>query len=378
MRTTRPRAQLREGRTDWYRIENLAGSDTATIHVYDEIGYWGVTASDFIAELKQVDTSHIDLHVNSPGGEVFDGFAIFEALRTHRASVTTHIDSLAASIASVIAMAGDRIVMGKYAELMIHDALGVCIGNAADMRAMVEDLDRESDRIAAVYAERAGGTAKQWRGRMQAETWFSAQEAVEAGLADEIAKPATREEDQPPTPPTDRWDLSVFAYSSRKAAPAPDVAPAERPEPPAPAPAAPQASADPEPALPAEEPLPEVVFDPDAFRAAAAAAADPMPGYDPEHLRSLMAGLAQDAPAPQGPAPAAPAPNPGPPTPAAPEPPAPAHEVMADYFRTVMADVARDAPAPAQPTIPDEAPAEPDFPTIDRSTFERSLREARL
>ena len=192
-KTARPVAQLQQGRNDWYRIENNAGSDVATVYVFDEIGYFGVTASDFIRDLSAITATSVDLHLSSPGGCVFDGFAIFEALRTHRARVTVHIDSLAASIASVIAMAGDKIIIGKFSEVMIHDASTVAIGNAAELREVAEHLDRESDRIAAVYAERAGGTVKQWRARMLAETWFSATEAVEAGLADEIAKPAVQE-----------------------------------------------------------------------------------------------------------------------------------------------------------------------------------------
>src|SRR5690606_17127720 len=91
-----------------------------------------------------------------------------------------------ASIASVIAMAGDRVVMGRGAQMMIHDALGVTVGNAADHREMAELLDKTSDDIAGFYAEKAGGPLSTWRELMRAETWFSAEEAVEAGLADEV------------------------------------------------------------------------------------------------------------------------------------------------------------------------------------------------
>lgn len=219
LKTARPLAQLRAGRTDWYRIRNAADTGDATIHVYDEIGYWGVTAADFIRELSALDADRISLHINSPGGEIFDGIAIMNALRSHRAQVTTYVDSLAASIASVIAMAGDRVVMAPHSQMMIHDGSGMCVGNAADMRDMAELLDRQSDNIASVYAERAGGTAKQWRSRMEAETWFTAQEAVEAGLADEVAKRRMPDEDMPGM--DNSWDLSVFRYAGRHAAPAP-------------------------------------------------------------------------------------------------------------------------------------------------------------
>lgn len=222
LRMARPVAQLRQGRNDWYRISNLVGTPTATIHIYDEIGYWGVTASEFVRELSQLNVSQIDVHLNSPGGEIFDGMAIYEALRAHPAQVTTHVDSLAASIASVIAMAGDRIVIAPFGELMIHDGSGLCIGNAADMVEMAELLDRQSNKIASVYASRAGGTVEEWRERMRAETWFSAAEAVEAGLADEVGGAGDDAATYPPVPTgSNSWDLSIFAYPNRAAAPAP-------------------------------------------------------------------------------------------------------------------------------------------------------------
>lgn len=268
LRMARPVAQLRQGRTDWYKITNSIGASSATIYIYDEIGYWGVTASDFVAELSQLNVATIDVHLNSPGGEIFDGMAIYEALRAHPAQVTTYIDSLAASIASVIAMAGDRIVIAPYGEMMIHDGSGLCIGNAADMLEMAELLDRQSNKIASVYADRAGGTVEEWRTRMTAETWFAAAEAVEAGLADEVAVST------PPTstsiPVADTWDLSVFAYANRAAAPAPDLTPRQaEPEAAAEQPAEPAveapvvaametpivASAEPDPVLTAPDPI---------------------------------------------------------------------------------------------------------------------------
>ncbi|MCF3101432.1 Clp protease ClpP [Streptomyces roseoverticillatus] len=380
LKTARPRAALRQGRNDWYRIKNLADGATE-IAIYDEIGYWGVTASDFIAELKTVNSSEITLRLNSPGGEVFDGIAIMNALRSHSARVTTHVDGIAASIASVIAMAGDRIVMQPHSQMMIHDGSGLCIGNAADMREMADLLDKQSDNIAAIYAERAGGTVKQWRTKMLAETWYSAQEAVEAGLADEVAKPQRRPEpgDGEDVPMAAAWDLSVFRYAGRTEAPAPTVAvvtnnSAEHGR------ASDESGQDEAGNGHADEPGPEpeaFAFDPAVFRAALDAAADPMPHYDPGHLRSLMAGVASDAPAEP------PRPQPVSPEAAAPAPPvaiAPATspgDAAVDYFRALMANVANSAPAPPEPATPDPAPAEP-VPSIDRQLFERALWEARL
>ncbi|WP_051797716.1 head maturation protease, ClpP-related [Streptomyces sp. NRRL S-337] len=225
MRSTRPVASLRQGRTDWYRITNL-GQSAAEVVIYDEIGYFGVTAEDFMSELRDLDVSAITLRVNSPGGEIFDGIAIHNLLRSHRAYVTTYVDSLAASIASVIALAGDRVIMQPHSQMMIHDGSGLAIGNASDMRETADLLDRQSDNIAGIYAERAGGTPEEWRERMRAETWYTAAEAVAAGLADEVAETRQRpdaEPDQPEPALANSWDLSLFRYAGRSQAPDPAV-----------------------------------------------------------------------------------------------------------------------------------------------------------
>lgn len=217
LKMARPVAQLREGRTDWYKITNKA--DITEISIYDEIGYVGVTAGDFIRDLDSVKSSKISLRLNSPGGDVFDGIAIMNALKAHQAEVTVHIDGLAASIASVIAMAGDRVVMAKNATLMIHDAWTMGIGNSKDLRKTADLLDKTSDNIASIYADRSGTDVEQWRNLMQDETWFSADEAVEAGLADEVAGSASKAKNT--------WDLSIYNYESREEAPAPVVVKSE-------------------------------------------------------------------------------------------------------------------------------------------------------
>lgn len=213
LKMARPAAQLREGRTDWYKITNKA--DITEISIYDEIGYVGVTAGDFIRDLESVKSSKISLRLNSPGGDVFDGIAIMNALKNHKAEVTVHIDGLAASIASVIAMAGDHVVMAKNATLMIHDAWTMGIGNAKDLRKTADLLDKTSDNIASIYADRTGIDSETWRAKMGEETWFSAEEAVEAGLADEVAGSASK--------PKNSWDLSIYNYAGREEAPAPAV-----------------------------------------------------------------------------------------------------------------------------------------------------------
>lgn len=198
--------------SEWYKITNLA--DKAELYLYDEIGGYGIGAHDFISELNSVQANQIDLHINSVGGEVFQGFAIYQALKDHPANVTTYVDSLAASIASVIAMAGDEIVMANNAQMMIHDGHVAIQGNAGDLRKMIDQLERCSDNIASVYAERCGGETSAWREAMKAESWYSADEAVTAGLADRVA-PKTRRRAR------NVADLRIFNYAGREFAPAP-------------------------------------------------------------------------------------------------------------------------------------------------------------
>ncbi len=169
----------------WYSIRNVTDAE-ADIYIYDEIGYWGVTANDFISDLRDIKSSKIALHINSPGGDVFDGIAIYNAIRRHKAEVTVWIDGIAASAASFIAMAGDEVVMSPHSQMMIHEASGLVIGPADDMRKMADLLDKSSDNIAAIYAKRTEGTVPEWRARMKDESWFSDSEAVEAGLADRV------------------------------------------------------------------------------------------------------------------------------------------------------------------------------------------------
>ena len=207
-----------EART-WYRITNEADTDEAEVMIYDEIGgWWGTTADDLIAELRQITSPRMRVRINSPGGSVFEGIAIANALRAHAASVTVQVDAVAASIASVIAMAGDRIEMAPNSMMMIHDASGLCYGNAADMEEMGELLDLLSDNIADAYASRAGGTREQWRDRMRAETWYLPDDAVENGLADEAIqapKAGTPSEPEPDEEPdmVRAWDLAAYGYA---------------------------------------------------------------------------------------------------------------------------------------------------------------------
>jgi ATP-dependent protease ClpP protease subunit len=215
-KTARPIAKLRQGRNDWYKIENRAAADTAEVFIYDEIGFFGITAADFVDDLRGITAGTIELHLNTPGGDAWDGVAIYNALRDHAATVNVVVDSVALSAGSFIAQAGDLVTMNRGSQMMIHDAWGLAIGNAADMSAMADLLDKQSGIIAAIYADRAGGSVDVWREAMRAESWYDADEAVEAGLADEVAgRDATNTENS--------FDLTVFSYAGRDKAPAPAI-----------------------------------------------------------------------------------------------------------------------------------------------------------
>jgi len=148
---------------------------------------FGVTAGQFVQELQAVKGKTLNLYLNSPGGDVFAGIAIYNALLRHDAAVNVTVDGVAASVASVVAQAGGTRIMSKASSMMIHDAWGMAIGPADEMEKMAGELNMASDDIAGIYAERAGGTAAEWRGRMTEETWYNAESAVASGLATGVA-----------------------------------------------------------------------------------------------------------------------------------------------------------------------------------------------
>lgn len=173
----------------WFDMSNKDG-DVAEIRIYDEIWFLGITAEDFASQLDEITAPKILVMLNSPGGDVFDGIAIYNALRSHSAEITTRVDGIAASIASVIAQAGDRRVMLSGSQMMIHEAWGLTIGSAKDMREYADLLDRQTDNIANVYARRADKDVADFRSLMEATTWMTAEEAVTNGLADEVVDPS--------------------------------------------------------------------------------------------------------------------------------------------------------------------------------------------
>lgn len=209
----------------------------ATIRMYGPIdswgGWWGISARDVSEALDTLpaDVVEIRVRINSPGGHAWEGMAILNMLRAHPARVVAVVDGIAASAASYIAAGVDETVMSPGTQMMIHDASTFAYGEAALMRKAAEFLDSLSNAIASVYSEVASGTDEAWRALMVEETWYTAKEAVEAGLADRVAVvpdagPATTAGDADELDPLesdveDRFDLSIYNHAGRSHAPAP-------------------------------------------------------------------------------------------------------------------------------------------------------------
>lgn len=199
----------------------------ATLYLYGPIdswgGPWGISAAEVASALADLPagTTDLTMRINSPGGEVFEAVAIMNLLRDHSARITARVDGLAASAASFLAVSADETIMGGNTELMIHDAWGLAIGNAADMRQYADLLDRTSNDIASVYEAKAGGGTQAWRDYMLAESWFTAQEAVDLGLADSVNTGTDAADAADPAARMTFDTATLFQHAGRAAAPAP-------------------------------------------------------------------------------------------------------------------------------------------------------------
>lgn len=229
--------KLRNFKLDWYVIKNEAVEDPETgasntdIFIYDEIGgSMGIDANQFVEDIQGIDTDTMTVRINSPGGSVYDAIAMYNALVQHPAVVKTRVDSLAASAASVIAMAADEydpktdtggVEMMVGSQLMIHDVMGNEMGNAREMREFSDWLDKQSDNIASIYAAKTGTPAEEWRKMMLAETWAFAQEAVDLRLADKVYIPPKK---KPAEEPPEEGDPEQDALEADK--PEEDTVPA--------------------------------------------------------------------------------------------------------------------------------------------------------
>lgn len=186
--------QASAGRS-WYRIDAKAGDDgkpaSVEVLIYDEIGLWGISAARFVEDLKAVDDGAVKVTVaiNSPGGDVFDGFAIHNALVRLGDRCTVRIDGLAASAASVIACGGSQVVMASNAMMMIHNPWTFAYGTAEELRKTADMMDKARDGILAAYRRKAPSIEDAELLRMlDDETWLTADEAVALGLADVVGE----------------------------------------------------------------------------------------------------------------------------------------------------------------------------------------------
>lgn len=171
----------------WFEF-NTASPEVATVRIYDEIGGFGIQASEFISQLDAITAPLIRVHLNSPGGSVDEGLAIMNGLIDHPSTIETHVDAAAYSIASVIAQAGDKRVMAPHSRMMIHEAMALGMGYAADLEKVAANLRETTDMIASIYADKSGKDKAYWRQKMADETRFSARQAVDEGLADEVGR----------------------------------------------------------------------------------------------------------------------------------------------------------------------------------------------
>lgn len=173
----------------WFSIQAKAGG-TASISIYDEIGFYGVSAKQFAEELAALGRiTHIELHIHSPGGDVFEGIAIYNLLKNHPARITVIVDGIAASMASFIAMVGDVVRMPENAMMMIHRPWGIQGGDAAEMRRYADLLDKVEETLIPGYASKTGKTPEELAAMLEAETWMNGAECLKHGFADELIAP---------------------------------------------------------------------------------------------------------------------------------------------------------------------------------------------
>jgi ATP-dependent protease ClpP protease subunit len=205
------RVQNLQPRAGWFRIVRNDAGGPVRVDIYDDIGGggWfddGMSATAFAAALAEV-SGDLEVHINSPGGDVWDAVAIYNAIAQYPGGTTTITDGLAASAASFVAQAGKKRLVAPGSMTMIHDAITMDYGNAADLRKTADLLDKASDNIASIYAAHSGKLAAAWREAMRQETWYTADETVAAGLADGLTE---RPADQAALAAAASFDLSIF------------------------------------------------------------------------------------------------------------------------------------------------------------------------
>jgi len=172
---------------NWYNIKAEASSKSADVYIFDEIGTFGLTAQSFIEEIKSYKDTPMSLHINCVGGDVFEGMAIYNVLKKRTARTTVYIEGIAASMGSVIALAGDEVIMAENSLFMIHNAWGGAMGEATEIRKTAALLDKISGEIADIYIKKTNLPYNRVKEMMDEETWLSADEAFNLGFIDSIS-----------------------------------------------------------------------------------------------------------------------------------------------------------------------------------------------
>lgn len=214
----------------WYNLKADA-EKTPVLSIFDDIGAYGVSAKNFLNDLRSITGAEVDVEINSPGGDVFAGLAIYNGLRASGKKINVKVLGLAASAASLIAMAGDTIEMPENAFLMVHNPWGFAMGGADEMRNTADVLDKIGMSLVSTYAKRTGKSDAEITALLDAETWMTAQEAVDAGFATSVtpalAVKASYSEDRLPA----NVRAAFKAQAPTTAASAPAEAPGEAPAP---------------------------------------------------------------------------------------------------------------------------------------------------
>jgi ATP-dependent Clp endopeptidase proteolytic subunit ClpP len=171
----------------WYDIK-CVDKNVADIYLYDEIASWGISANDFRKEFNEIVAEKVVLHVNSPGGGVFEGLAIYNLLSQSDKTIVVQIEGLAASIASLISMAGEKIIMAENSMLMLHNPLMRITGDSNRLKRSAELMDEVKKQLVDIYSERSGLEKTEIESMMDAETWMTAKTAKKKGFCDEVSK----------------------------------------------------------------------------------------------------------------------------------------------------------------------------------------------
>tara|TARA_R100000951_G_C2648050_1_gene183309 strand:+ start:1200 stop:2216 length:1017 start_codon:yes stop_codon:yes gene_type:complete len=178
---------MNNNKQSWYSINAKQTDGFVDVYLYDEVGSYGVSAKDFVNDIKLLKGKDIYLHVNCVGGEVFDGMAIYNTLKKYKGKVIAYIEGIAASMGSIIPLAADEIIMSENSLYMIHNAWGGAMGEASDMRKTAALLDKLSSEIANIYSKKTGYPVSEIKDMMDEETWFNSEEALQYGFIDRVS-----------------------------------------------------------------------------------------------------------------------------------------------------------------------------------------------